>query len=47
MTRLREYQKMFQPNVNLPTTNIEDIVRVHEKFQPRMLSGKWELLMTL
>ena len=35
--RLREYQKIVQPNDNLPRINIGDIVIVHEKFQPRTL----------
>ena len=37
ITSLREYQKIIQPNDNLPITNIGDIVIVHEKFQPRLL----------
>ena len=47
MTKLREYQRIFQSNDNFPTINIEDIVIVHEKSQPHMLCGKWELLKTL
>ena len=34
---LKEYQKFVQPNNNLPTINVGDIVIVHEKFQPRIL----------
>ena len=37
ITSLREYQKIIQPNNNLPIINNGDIVIVHEKFQPRML----------
>ena len=37
ITSLREYQKIIQPNDNLPIINIGDIVIVHEKFQPRLL----------
>ena len=37
ITSLREYQKIIQPNDNLPIINNGDIVTVHEKFQPRML----------
>ena len=45
MTRLQEYQKIFQSS--FPIINIEDIAIVHEKFQLYMLCGKWELLKTL
>ena len=37
ITSLREYQKIVQPNDNLPRINIRDIAIVHEKFQPCML----------
>ena len=47
MTKLREYQRIFQSNDNFPTINIEDIAIVHEKSQPHMLCGKWGLLKTL
>ena len=36
-TSLREYQKIVQPNDNLPRINIGDIMIVHENFQPRTL----------
>ena len=41
------WEKWQKPNDNFLTINIEDIVVVHEKFQLRMLCGKWELLTTL
>ena len=34
---LRKYQKIVQPNDNLPRINIGDVIIVHEKFQPRTL----------
>ena len=30
MTKVREYQRIFQSNDNFPTINIEDIAIVHE-----------------
>ena len=37
LTSLREYQKIVQPNDNLPMIKIGDIVIVHEKSQPRAI----------
>ena len=41
------WEKWQKPNDNFLTINIEDNVVVHEKFELRMLCGKWELLTTL
>ena len=37
ITSLWKYQKISQPNDNLPTIKIGDTVIMHDKFQPRLL----------